>query len=88
MQVEEQVETKMKDAMMNYGKSDYEGVTRSWDTVQRDVCILIILYKNKFIHIGLTFLLSVFINFFFKLNISLTYISVKYIVSYIQNISM
>ena len=45
-QVEDQVETKMKDAMMNYGKPDYDGVTRSWDTVQRDVCTFILVYKN------------------------------------------
>ena len=37
LQVEDMVEEKMTDAMMNFNKAGYDGVTKAWNTVQRDV---------------------------------------------------
>ena len=39
-QVNAIINTNMEKGMQNYNQTDYDGVTRTWDLIQREVCSL------------------------------------------------
>ena len=39
-QVNAIINTNMEKGMQNYNQTDYDGVTRTWDPIQREVCSL------------------------------------------------